>query len=329
MYRRVVIAQLLIFAAAAQVRQPSFKANRERGEYYIHRGELKTAIPWLRSAYSIDPANYDNGYDLALACVQTKSLDEARRVIGQLMRRGEKSELHNLLGDVEEASGHMLEAVREYEIAARSDPTEKHVFDLATELLKHQGYEQSLQILEFGVGKYPDSARLRVGLGVAYYSLGRYAEAVESLCKAVDLDQKDTRALEFLGKMRNVSPELTDDVRKRLARFATLYPENAAANYYYALSLVDAEKGNEAEKLLAKAIRLRPEWTEAHFQLGVLYQQKEEPVKAIREYETAVRLQPALRAAHYRLGRLYEAQGEAEKARKQIDIYRSLPSGAK
>lgn len=324
----LAILLLSVPGVAAQNAPDTFRANHDRGEAYIRKGDLQAAIPWLRRAYESDPENYDNAWDLATACLQTKRLEEARLVVEGLLRKNDRSELHNLLGDIEEASGRMVEAVREYEKAARSDPTEKNVFDLGTELLNHGGFGQAIQIFEFGVGKYQASARMRVGLGIAYYSLSRYADAVESLCKAVDLDPHDTRALEFLGQMRDVAPELAEDVRRRLARFAELYPDNAAANYYYALSLQGAGNDAAIEALLLKAIALDSRFAEAHFQLGVFYQQKAEPIKAIREFQAAVKLRPGLKAAHYRLAGLYQGEGLRERAQRELEIFRSLPTNA-
>jgi tetratricopeptide (TPR) repeat protein len=324
MFRTGAIAFLFCSAISAQVSADTFTANHKQGEYYVKRGDLRSAIPYLRRAFELDPHNYDNGYDLALACLQTRALDEARGVIERLQKLGEKSELHNLLGDVEEASGHTLEAVREYEIAARADPSERNIFDLGTELLNHAGYQQAIQIFEYGIGRFPKSARLRVGIGVAYYSVGRYTDAVTSLCAAVDLDPADTRALEFLGKMNDVSPELAGDVSRRLARFAELYPRNAAANYYYALSLRGRAKSGQIESLLTRAIDADPEMADAHYQLGILYQGNGEIAKAIRELERATQLRPDFKAAHYRLSMLYRSQGQEERARDELRIVRSL-----
>ena len=309
---------------SAQIATDSFQANHQKGEQFVKQGDLRSAIPYLRRAFELEPANYNNGYDLALAYLETKNLEAARQVVGQLLKVEDKSELHNLLGEIEEASGHTLQAVKEYETAARVDPSEKHVFDLGTELLQHGGYPQAIQIFEFGTGRFPKSARIRVGLGVAYYSLGRYTEAVQSFCTAVDLDPKDTRALEFLGKMIDVSPEMGQDVSRHLGRFAELYPGNASANYYYALSLRGRAKPGQVEDLLNKAIKADPHMADAHFQLGLLYQGEGEGCKAIREYEQAVQLRPDFKAAHYRLSVLYRSNGQEERARNELEIFRSL-----
>jgi tetratricopeptide (TPR) repeat protein len=303
----------------------TFRANHERGEASIRKGDLNMAVAWLREAYSIDPENYENAWDLATACFETKRLKEARSVVEALLKRGDRSELHNLLGEIEEGEGHLVEAVRQFETAARSDPTEKNVFDLGSALLKSTGFQQAVQIFEFGAKKYAGSARLRVGLGIAYYSLSRYAEAVETLCQAVDLNPRDTRALEFLGKMRDVAPEMGQDVSRRLHRFAALYPDNAAASYYYGLSLLDADDEAGAEARLLKAVALDPSFAEAHFQLGVLYQKRDEATKAVRELEAAVQLRHGLKAAHYRLAALYNAQGLTERAQRELEIFRALP----
>ncbi len=290
----------------------------------MKRGDLPQAIPYLLRAFEIDPANYDNGYDLALACLETKDVEGARRVIESMLKLGDKSELHNLLGDVEEASGHTIQAVREYEIAARADPSEKNVFDLGTELLNHAGYQQAIQIFEFAAGRFPKSARFEVGLGVAYYSVGRYPEAVKSLCTAVDLDPADTRALEFLGKLIDVSPEMAEEVSRRLARFVQLYPGNASANYYYALSLRGRANPEQIEDLLRRAIKADAKMADAYYQLGILYQDQGETSSAIREYQKAVELRPGFKAAHYRLSSLYRSEGQEEGARKELEIFRSL-----
>ena len=308
----------------------SFAANHALGEYYIRQGKLSAAVPYLRRAFQIDAENYANAYDLALACLQTGDTGAARQVIHDLLQREDKSELHNLLGDVEEAAGRTFEAVREYELSARMDPSEKNVFDLGSEFLNHQGFEQAVKAFEFGARRYPKSARMRVGLGVAYYSISRWPEAVESLCAAVDLDPGDRRALDFLGKMHAVAPELDAEVTKRLARFVKLYPENALANYYYAVSLWNRVRGSpdpavsaEVERLLKRALLSDASLADAHFQLGLLYEDWKQPANAIREYKAAVQTKPELKAAHYRLAQLYSASGEQELASQELQLFRA------
>jgi len=291
---------------------------------------LAILIPCALIAQSV-PANYDTAYNLALAYLEKGATESSRKIIEALLQRQDKAELHNLLGDVEEREGHVQQSAEQYEIAARMDPSEENLFDLGNELLLHRGFQPALKVLDYATQKYPQSARLRVGLGVAHYSLGQYDQALDALCRAVDLDPKDTRALDFLGKMYDVAPAKASEVTSRLARFAREYPNNAAANYYYALSLRrrttqshSADADQEAGKLLRQATRLRPDWADAHYQLGLLYEDELQPVNAIREYQTAVRLQPKFAKAHYRLARLYEKNGQRQLAQSEFQAFEAL-----
>jgi tetratricopeptide (TPR) repeat protein len=309
----------------------SFAANRRVAAYYLGRHQIQPALPWLEKAARINPADYDNGYDLALARLETKNPDGAEKLLREMLSSQDRSELHNLLGDVEEAKGNVDEAAKQYETAARMDPSEKNLFDLGTDLLRHQAYRPALTLFRYAAGKYPQAARLQVGLGVALYSAGNYTEAVKALCTAVDLDPADTKALDFLGKMYDVAPELSGEVTTRLAHFAELYPNNPSANYYYALglrkrNLTSGLNGSQekVEALLQKAVALRPVFADAHFQLGLLYSDENRTDSAVHEFEETVRLRPDWKAAHYHLAQLYAEEGKAELSRKEFQAFRSL-----
>jgi tetratricopeptide (TPR) repeat protein len=178
-----------ILREEVRLQPASFRTNHALGEFYIQNHNLKAAISYLEKARQIDPAHYENAYDLALAYLQTGMTAQSREVIAALLAQKDRAELHNLLGDVEEREGHVDAAVKQYETAARMDPTEKNLFDLGSDLLRHRGFKPALKVFVFATGRYPQSAKLRVGLGIAYYSLGQYDDAVATLCQAVDLDR--------------------------------------------------------------------------------------------------------------------------------------------
>jgi len=306
----------------------SFEANHRLGEYFVQQKDFSSAVLYLGKAYQIDSSAYDNAYDLALSQLLAGDAASSRRLVEQLLTRQDRPDLHNLLGSIEEASGNFRDAAKQYEIAARQDPSEKNLFDLGTELLKYHGYRQAVQVFEYATGRYPKSAQLRVSLGVGQYSLGEYRVAVETLCHAVDLDPKDVRALDFLGKMHDVAPELSAEVTSRLKHFSELYPQNPAANYYYALALGRAQGSDTAsvERLLKKAIAEDPAYAEAHYELGLAYANSGSDKQAIAELEKAVKLRPDMKSAHYRLAQLYAKQGDSDRARREYQAVRALPS---
>ena len=309
----------------------SFEANHNLGEFYVRRGDLARAIPLLEKAQQIDPSHYINGYDLALAYLQTGNLSQARRQAQEMLKRKETAELHNLLGEVEERAGDLVRAAEEYHRAARMDESEQNLLDLGNILVKLTAYEEAIKIYDYAVGRYPRSSALRVGLGVAQYSRGQYEEAVKTLCAAADLDPRDPRPYLFLGEMYGVSVEMSDEVRKRMARFVETHPRNALAHYYYAMNLWKGRRDpahpadlKQVETLLNTAVRLDPKLARAHLELGQLYAEQQRHAEAIEELKKAVSLQPDLAQAHYRLGLLYQRAGQKTLAAQEMEIYKRL-----
>ncbi|MGH9613057.1 MAG: tetratricopeptide repeat protein [Bryobacteraceae bacterium] len=321
----------MIFFVVVFLAASGFEANHKLGEAYIQRGDLKGAIPYLERAQRIKPSDYVNGYDLSLALIETGNAAAARTRIRNLLKRRDTAELHDLLGQAEESLGHFDEAVTEYRRAAAEDANETNLFDLGNGLIHVKRFPEAIQVFQSAVARYPASAKLRVGLGVAFYSGGRYDDAVETLCKAVDLNPADPRPMSFLEKMYDVSPRMAEEVTRRLAGFVQLYPKNATANYYYAVSLWKREAGRESEAnlgmvkgLLKSAVALDPKLYEARQQLGILYEEEGKLNDAIAAYEAALALRPDLDATQYRLAQVYLRMGQREKAGEHLKIYRRL-----
>src|SRR5437879_464541 len=81
----------------------SFQPHHALGEFYIQQHNFTAAIPCLEAALQIDTCNEDNADDLALTYLQTGASAKRREVMSALLERKDHAELHNLLGDVEEA----------------------------------------------------------------------------------------------------------------------------------------------------------------------------------------------------------------------------------
>jgi len=306
----------------------NYDANHNLGELYIKLGQLPDAIGFLKQAQQINPSSYDNGYDLALAYLLTDHPDPARQLIHVLLKRQDTAELHNLLGQIEEKEGNFVTAANEFEAAAHKDPSESNLFDWASELLLHRTLEPAIEVFRNASERYPTSGRLAIGLGIAYYSRGIYDEAVKSLLRAADLNPSDPRSYLFLSKAYDSSPSQADEVIERFRHFSELQPNDARAQYYYAISLWKGKRAQDSavdltqvEALLKKAIALDPQLSEAHFQLGNLLSDQAQHAEAIPEYLAALNSNSGLPDAHYRLGQAYVHTGQKDKAQAQFAIY--------
>ena len=319
------------FRRALALEPRNYDANHNLGEFYIQSGKLADAIPLLERAQSINSSSYDNGYDLAQAEFLTGKLGETRQTVQALVRIKDIGELHNLLGQIEEKDGKFVAAANEFQIAAHMDPSDDNMFDWGSELLLHRTYEPAIEVFQQASQRYPDSPRLKIGLGMALYSRGKYDEAVRALLAASDLSPSDPRCYSFLSKAYDSSPNQAEDVIQRFRRYADLQPGNALAQYYYAMSLWKGKRSEDSgadltavETLLQKAIALDESLPEAHVQLGNLYADQHEYAKSVPEYVRALELNPNLSDAHYRLGQDYVHVGQKDQAQKEFEVYQKL-----
>jgi tetratricopeptide (TPR) repeat protein len=147
-----------------------------------------------------------------------------------------------------------------------------------------------------------------------------------------------------------------------LARFAQLQPQNALANYYYAVGLSkqstsvaadsspenervnerDAKRSPSVESLLQEAVRLDPKLGAAYLQLGILYSQRADFARAISAYQKAIEVSPGqvglensveneetLEEAHYRLAQAYLRTGDKAQAKEELQRHDQLAKKTK
>jgi tetratricopeptide (TPR) repeat protein len=310
----------------------SFGANYRLGKMLVEEEKAIEGIPYLERATHLGPADYESAYELALAYADAGRYDDASKSVRNLLAQQDNAELHHLLGDVEEKQNHPLEAVREYQRAAEADPREQYLFDWGAELLMHRAIEPAIEVFTKGNHQFPQSARMLVGLGVAWYARGSYDHAARRLSEAADLNPADPTAYLFMGKMQSALATQPEQFADRLARFAKLQPDNALANYYYAVSLWkqrksdDTEEAAHVESLLQKAAHLDPKLSVAFLQLGILYSEQKEFSKAIAAFQEAIAANPQtqIEEAHYRLSQAYRQIGDRSKAAQELRLYQQI-----
>lgn len=307
------------------------ETNHDLGEFYIRGGNLKAAIPFLEQAERLEPAAYDNGYDLALAYEQTKQWKPAQELIARLVEQKDAAELHNLLAEVDEGAGDYVAAANEFERAAHLDPSESNLFDWGSELLEHHTMDPAVQVFSDGLARYPDSARLAVGLGLAYFLRSSYDDSVRALLKGIRLAPGDARAYYFLSKAYDMSPNLADNVIRAFEGYAEQEPGDARAAFYYGMSLWKGKRSEnsdavlgQVESLLKKSAALDPAFADAPLQLGNLYSQEHRFDEAVPAYLAALRLDASIPDAHYRLGQAYVHLGKKELAAKEFELHQTL-----
>jgi tetratricopeptide (TPR) repeat protein len=244
------------------------------------------------------------------------------------LAKEDTADLHAQLAEIEEAEGHPLGAVKDYQRAAEMQATEPHLFAWGAELLLHHAPEPAIEVFSKGHRLFPQSSRMMLGLGAAWYAQRSKEPAGQIFLQACDVNPADPTPYLFLGRLlvtEQVTPEGWTD---RMKRFVSLHPENAMAHYLYAVALLkqsaSPDQGAVAEAQLNAAIHLDPHLGDAYLQLGILRMDHEELPGAISALQKAVENTPVPDDAHYRLAQAYRRAGEPEKARKEVELFEQL-----
>ena len=321
---------------AVDHRPESFDANQQLGSLLVAEKKAREGLPYLERASRLNPGDSDNVYELALARAGIGDYEHARSDLRNLLTAQnqpgqENAEAHHLLAEVDEKLGDPLEAVKEYQRAAELNPSESNLFDWGAELLLHRAVEPALEVFTNGNHLFPRSVRMLAALGTSWYARGYYENAAQRLCEASDLDPNDPNPYLLMGKMQTVETAESQAIAERLGRFVRLQPQNALANYYYAVSLWKRRKSAEdvadlaqVKFLLEQAVHLDPKLGPGYLQLGVLYSERKDFPNAIAAYQHAIEATPRLEDAHYRLAQAYRQAGDTAKAQTELELYAQI-----
>ncbi len=131
------------------------------------------------------------------------------------------------------------------------------------------------------------------GIGLSQAGLGRNADAITSLQKAISMQQN------FVQKTPEPYIDLGDFFNQQ-ARF------------------------DEATSLLQQAVTIAPRNIRAHEALGKAYLNLNRLPEAQHELEIAVSIDPDVPALHYLLGQIYRKEGHLDQAKAELERFQAL-----
>ncbi|HTW56887.1 MAG TPA: carboxypeptidase regulatory-like domain-containing protein [Terriglobales bacterium] len=294
------------------------------------------------------------GWDIAHGPLREQAKRERDRLESLLVQHPKDGKLHHALADADEKLADPLSAVGEYQRAAELDPSEGNLFDWGAELLLHHAPEPAGDVFSKGNRLFPNSTRMLLGLGAAWFARGDIDRAVATICRASDLNRNDSLPYLFLGKIEIAETVPPAPVIEALHRFVTLQSGNAEANFYYAVGLWKLRKSAQdaaaVAALLRKAIELDPRFAPAYLQLGILHSAQGNESRAILDYQHALATATAgggaasqmaasaivasaieaaievsvIEDAHYRLAQAYRRMGNEDKANTELQLYEKM-----
>jgi tetratricopeptide (TPR) repeat protein len=196
---------------------------------------------------------------------------------------------------------------------------------LGAELLKYQQYEAAVPVFQQAAGMFPDSARIYVGLGMAFYFTERYEDSVAAFLRADQLDGGTGRALSYLGATQldnpaGPAPAALEAICARADSASSATSWCGALLFRKAYLSDNRAAAPEILRRLRLAVEQRPDDAVASCSFGEALEWTQQLAEARHWLEICVRMRPQSTEAHYRLSRVYLGLGLKRAAAEQAGL---------
>lgn len=199
-------------------------------------------------------------------------------------------------------------ALQDLQRAIQASPNvEKNYTDLGNLLLATQNFSEAIVVLERTRERFPQSAQAALSLGVAYYGMRRFPDAVGAFIEASKLAPDVAQPIAFLARILEHAGAREAEVVERFREYTKAVPSSALG--HFALG-----KATASETELRRAMTLAPSNPDVRFELASLFERGGKLAEAAVEFERAATLAPANPEPHFRLFRIYTRLSKPDKA---------------
>lgn len=288
-------------------------------------------------------------YEATAQVYEGSNLEPGSRQLAEAIDkfRPSRPEFYHQLAEALYRLGSNEEAVKRYREALTQDPLYlPGIRNLGQTLTTLGRPEEAIAVLS----KAPQDAVALNNLAEAQIAMGKTAEAVETLRKALALDPDAPEALNNLGKalrasgqsegareawsqairVRPAYPEANNNLgnawveagdweaARKHFEVALRDPRYASVRFNYGTELAARGEFGMGAKLLDEAIRLRPDWAEVYLNRGNLEAQRGRPAAAIPYFLKALAQDAGLLRARLNLGLAYNETGKRVEAIREF-----------
>lgn len=211
-------------------------------------------------------------------------------------------------------------AVQEAQEAVDLDPrSESARIQLAQIFLTWNTPEAAWQILSDALPRFPQSALVRLGLGLALNGLQRYREAIPILRDCLRLRPDLGLAFDGLGNAY-INADDFEGLLRESVDYVRSNPGDFRGYYYQAEARYKLGQGAaETEVLVRRSLELNPRFAAAQVLLGRLLLDRGRAEEALTALLEAARLRPNYAPAHLYLAFAYRRLGRADEAHRESD----------
>lgn len=282
-------------------------------------GEMGLAVSAFQRAAELQPDGYDGKFDLAFALFRVGRYSEALKTLDQIPAAQSQGQpdYHYLRGKVELALENPQAAGEQYALALRQQPdNESLCVDAGLLHSRFEDFRKALEVFESCAQKLPDSVPIETGLGLTYFRLGKYPDAIAAFRKVLALRPEADAAREALAFLLYTTSSFLEARQVLEPRL-----ESRDVDYYLPflhalvlLRLEARENRRQAFHSLEESIELNAKFAPAYFQRGKLEWEMGDATRALADLELATKLDPAYAQPYYLMAQIYYKQGKKDQA---------------
>ncbi|OGH98196.1 MAG: hypothetical protein A2104_06165 [Candidatus Melainabacteria bacterium GWF2_32_7] len=175
--------------------------------------------------------------------------------------------------------------------------------ETALQYLQNGDLQQSKVILEQILGQNPDNPNALYWLGIIFYQVKDYNQAIYNISKAIEINSTDQYCFD-LGQIF-LELNLLNESIHYLRNTLTLNPQKIEAYYCLGEALFKANNFEEAATCFQMFIQVYPDDVDAYFNLGISFLKIKKTQEAIIAFKKAIELDPNAFDFYYNLGIAY------------------------
>jgi tetratricopeptide (TPR) repeat protein len=284
----------------------------------LHRADEAVAVFERLVNVGADP---NARYNLAVAALEAGKTSEAVAHAEAAIKASPRDpDALSLFAAASAASGQVEPAIKALRTAIEIQPDEeRHYLDLAVICLDHDAADLAMEVVNAGLARIPESARLYTMRGAIHADRAELDEATRDFEHARNLGPDDLYGavgLSLVLRQTDRTAEAIKLLRGKLAR----EPKDPTLNYLLADALTRSDPDpsspefREARSALNKALAANPRFGRARSALGKLLLRSGDASAAVTALTAALELDPSDRLALNQLIIAYRQLGRQDDA---------------
>jgi tetratricopeptide (TPR) repeat protein len=294
------------------------------GLAYLHSeaGNFGKAASFEERYAELTPADESAAPRAVDLYLQAHQPEQAIELADRALLKSDRADLRFLLGKAYELQQQPGKAAEQMRRAASLNPyQEDYYFQAARQYTAAGNAPAAIAVIEAGKKVFARSPQLELMLGVAYYAIQQYQQAVDAFLSTIHLDPTVEQPYVFIARSMNHTPSRMPEILDAFKALAQRAPDNYLSGYFYGKALLmQGDEDKQAEVLLRKSVSLNDRYWESRLELGKALEQEGDLEAAVRELRKSIELNPKSATAHFRLGQVYDRLGKPDEAQAEYAI---------